>query len=170
MKKKDSWIPIVFILTFILSLLFSTISNLLSDINIIIMIAILLLVIFIGILFDIIGVAVLSCNEASFHAKASNKIKGAKECIKLIKNSNKTSSVCNDVIGDVCGIISGSLVASLVILLKDNPIIDIIFTAIVSSMTVGFKAIGKRFAIKYSDNIVFTVGKIISKFKIGKKQ
>lgn len=170
MKKKDNWIPLVFILTFILSFLFSTISNLLSNINVVVMIIILLLVISIGILFDMIGVAVLSCNEASFHAKASNKIKGAKECIKLIKNANKTSSICNDVIGDICGIISGSLAAGLVILLKDEPIIDIILTAIVSSLTVGFKAIGKKVAIKHSDSIVFTVGKLICKFKLKKKQ
>jgi Mg2+/Co2+ transporter CorB len=169
MKKKDNWILIVFILTFILSFLFSTISNLLSDINIIVMIIILLLVIFIGIIFDMIGVAVLSCNEASFHAKASNKIKGAKECIKLIKNSNKTSSICNDVIGDVCGIISGSLTVSLAILLKDTPIVDIILTAIVSSITVGCKAISKKIAIKHSDDIVFVVGNIISKFKVKKR-
>lgn len=169
MKKKDNWIFIVFLLTFILSFIFSTISNLLSDINVVGMVIILLLVIFIGIIFDMIGVAVLSCNEASFHAKASNKIAGAKECIKLIKNSNKASSVCNDVIGDICGIISGSLAAGLVILLRDEPIIDIVLTAVVSSLTVGFKAIGKKFAIKYSDNIVFMVGKLISKFKFKKK-
>ena len=169
MKKKDNWILIVFILTFILSFLFSTVSNLLSNFNVIAMIIILFTVIMIGILFDIIGVAVLSCNEASFHAKAANKVAGAKECIQLIKNSNKTSSVCNDVIGDICGIISGSLAAGLVILLKDNPIVDVIITAVVSSLTVGCKAIGKKFAIKYSDNIVFMVGKFISKFKLKKK-
>jgi len=169
MKKKDNWILIVFLLLFGLSFLFSTISNLLSDINVIGMIIILLLVIIIGIIFDMIGVAVLSCNEASFHAKASNKIDGAKECIQLIKNANKTSSVCNDVIGDICGIISGTLAAGLVILLGNSTIIDIILTAIVSSLTVGFKAVFKKIAIKYSDNIVFLVGKFISKFKYKKK-
>ena len=87
--KKDNWIMIVFILTFILSFLFSAISNFLSNINAIAMIIILILIIFIGIIFDMVGVAVLSCKEANFHAKAANKIKGAKECISLIKNSNK---------------------------------------------------------------------------------
>lgn len=170
MKKKDNWILIVFLLTFFLSFLFSTISNLLSNIHVIGMILILLLVVSIGIIFDMIGVAILSCNEASFHAKASNKIVGAKECITLIKNANKTSSVCNDVIGDICGIISGSLIAGIAILLKDSPIVDIILTAIVSSLTVGFKAIGKKIAIKHSDSIVFTVGKLISKFNFKKKR
>ena len=167
--KKDNWIVIVFVLTFILSFLFSTISNLLSNINVIVMIIILLIVILIGIIFDMIGVAVLSCKEANFHAKAANKINGAKECISLIKNANKTSSVCCDVIGDICGIISGSLIAGLVIILKDEPIIDITVTAIVSSITVGFKAIGKKTAIKYADNIIFTVGKIINTLNFKKK-
>ena len=167
--KKDNWTWVVFILTFILSFLFSTISNLLSDINIIIMTIILLLVVFIGIIFDMIGVSVLSCKEANFHAKAANKIKGAKESIMLIKNANKTSSICCDVIGDICGIISGSLIAGLAIMLKDSPIVDITITAIISSITVGCKAIGKKIAIKYCDNIIFIVGKIINKINFNKK-
>ena len=167
--KKDNWIMIVFVLTFILSFLFSTISNLLSNINIIVMLIILLLTIFIGILFDMIGVAGLSCEEATFHAKAASKIAGAKECIALIKNSNKTSSVCCDVIGDICGIISGTLAAGLIIMIKDELILDILVTATVSSITVGSKAIGKKIAIKKCDNIIFTVGKIINKLKIKKK-
>ena len=40
----------------------------------------------------------------------------------------------------------------------------IIVSSIVSSLTVGGKAIGKRSAIKNSDEIVFIVAKIINKF------
>ena len=118
---------------------------------------------------DMIGVAVLSCEEASFHAKASRKIKGSKECIKLIKKANKTSSICNDVIGDICGIVSGSISASLVVLLLDTPLMAILLTAIVSSLTVGGKAIGKRIAIEYAEDIVFIVGKFLNKFTFKKK-
>ena len=167
--KKDKWIFIIFILTFILSFIFSAISKLASNINVFILLGVLILILLIGIVFDMIGVAVLSCNEATFHAKASNKIKGAKESIKLIKNANKTSSICNDVIGDICGIISGSIGATLVILLfKNNDIHLIIITAIISSLTVGGKAIGKKIAVKKSDEITFLVGKIINKVSFNK--
>ena len=117
-----------------------------------------------------IGVAVLSANEASFHAKAANKIYGAKKCVELIKNANKTSTVCNDVVGDICGIISGALAASLVILLWDTTIFNIILTAIISSVTVGSKAIGKKIAIKHADNIIFKVGKVLTKIDIHKEK
>ena len=81
--KRDKWISVVFILTFILSFIFSALSSLASNINVFILLGVLILIIIIGIIFDMIGVAVLSCDEATFHAKASNKIKGSKECIRL---------------------------------------------------------------------------------------
>ena len=115
--KKDNWILIVFILTFILSFIFACLSTLASDMNVLLLGIVLILFILIGIIFDMIGVAVLSCDEATFHAKASRKITGARECIKLIKNANRTSSICNDVIGDICGIVSGTITASLVVIL-----------------------------------------------------
>ena len=167
--KKNNWIPIIFILTFILSFIFGSISTIVSNMNVFLLGLLLLIIITIGILFDMIGVAVLSCEESSFHAKASRKINGAKECIKLIKNANKTSSICNDVIGDICGIISGSISASLVVLLHDTPLMFIIFTAIISSFTVGGKAVGKKIAIDYNEKIVFLVGKILNKFTFKRK-
>lgn len=164
--KRDNWISIVFILTFILSFIFSAVSTLASNINVFILLIILIVIILIGIMFDMIGVAVLSCDEAVFHAKASNKLKGAKECVRLIKTASRTSSICNDVIGDICGIISGSVATSLVVLLLNNNNIAAIFiTALISSLTVGGKAIGKKIAIKYSENIIFMVGKFLNKIR-----
>jgi CBS domain containing-hemolysin-like protein len=160
-------LSIVFILTFILSFIFSAISSLASNINVFILVILLLIIILIGIVFDMIGVAVLSCDEATFHAKASNKIKGSKECVKLIKMANQTSSICCDVIGDICGIISGSVAASLVLMLMKNSVWCSVFvTAILSSLTVGGKAIGKKIAIRNCENIIFFVGKILNKLKI----
>ena len=117
-----------------------------------------------------IGVAVLSCEESSFHAKASRKIKGSRECIKLIKNSNRTSSICNDVIGDICGIVSGTLTATIVISLLDTPLMAVMLTAVVSSLTVGGKAIGKKVAIKRCEDITFFVGKLLSLFSFDRKK
>lgn len=168
--KKDKWIPIVFILTFILSFIFASISNLAANMNVSILGIVLIIIIIVGIIFDMIGVAVLSCEESSFHAKASRKIKGAKTCIYLIKNSNKTSSICCDVIGDICGIISGSITAAILIFLPKKVITAILLTAIVSSLTVGGKAIGKKIAIKKCDKIIYIVGKILTCFNIRNKK
>lgn len=170
--KKDNWIYKVFLMTFFLSVIFSFVSNAItSNANIVVMIIITILVIGIGIVFDMIGTASLTSNEATFHAKSSRKIKGAKESLSLIKNSVKVSSVCNDVIGDICGIISGGMGAMVAISLSkvfngNIAISSIIVSAIISSLTVGGKAIFKRVAIKKCDDIVFIVGKVKSVFKL----
>ena len=74
MKDNNKWIVTVFIMTFILSIVFNGVSNiLLSKINIIIAFLILIIMIGIGIFFDMIGMAVATCEEAPFHAKAAKK-------------------------------------------------------------------------------------------------
>ena len=168
--KKDNWLPVIFILTFILSFIFGTVSTLASNMNVLLLSILLVVIIVIGIIFDMVGVAVLSCEEATFHAKASRKITGSKQCIKLIKKANRTSSVCNDVIGDICGIVSGTVTASLVVLLHDTPLVSIILTAVVSALTVGGKAISKRIAIEHCEDIVFIVGKLLNKFSFEKRK
>ena len=90
MKNKTKWILIVFVLSFILSVIFSAVStSMANSFNTIMLVFITLAVIAIGILFDMIGVAVLTCKESNLHAKASKKMKGAKQAIALIKNSTK---------------------------------------------------------------------------------
>ena len=138
-KNKDSrikWLITVFITTFILSLFFNYISTgAISNLDIIPAIIILIIVILLGILFDIIGVAVTVADEKEFHAMASKKVKGSKCAIKLIRNSAKVASICADVIGDI-----------------------------VASLTVGGKAIGKGIAQKHTTKIVAAVSKILSIF------
>ena len=167
---KNKWIIQVFVISFILSAAFSGLSTYLSDFNIILLTTILVIVIAIGILFDMIGVAVLTAKEAPFHARSSKKIKEASSCLKLLKNSTKVSSVCNDIVGDICGIVSGSLGATLTIYLSTKlnmPLImaTILVTSFISALTVGGKAYFKTIATKKSDNIVLMAGKIIHIFQ-----
>ncbi len=171
MKNKTKWIVTVFLLSFILSVIFSAVStSMANSFNTIILAFVTLAVIAIGIVFDMIGVAVLTCKESNLHAKASKKLKGAKQAISLIKNSTKVSSVCNDVIGDICGIVSGSLGAALTldiigVINISSLVMSVIVTATISSLTVGFKALFKDVAEKNSDAIVYTAGKVLSIFK-----
>lgn len=166
-----SWVIKAFLFTFLICLLISGVSNVIANnANIVILFIITIIIILIGIIFDIIGTAVLTADEATFHAKASNKIKGSRESIKLIKNASNIANFCNDIIGDICGIVSGSMGAMIAIYLANklniNPTITaLVVASIISSLMVGGKAIGKNIAIKKSDKIIFRVGKILNKTK-----
>ena len=163
---KWKWFIEVFITTFILSIIFSYIStNGVTNLNLVASIIILIIVIAIGIIFDIIGVAVTVANESEFHAKATKKVDGAKTSIKLIKNAAKVSNICADVIGDVCGVLSGAISALIAAKLTENIGTDFQFliSALVASITVGGKALGKEVANKNSTPIVHFVGTILSR-------
>lgn len=163
---KIKWFIQVFITTFILSICFSYISTYgVSNLNLISSIIILIAVIAVGIIFDIIGVAVTVANEEEFHAKATKKAYGAKTSIKLIKNSAKVANICADVIGDVCGVLSGAISAMISAKLTQatGPNLQFIISAIVASITVGGKALGKEVANKNSTQIVHFVGTILNK-------
>jgi len=169
-----SWFITVFITTFFLSIIFSYIStNSISNLKLMPAIIILILVIFIGILFDIIGVAVTVAKEHEFHAKATKKIEGSKTSIKLIKNSAKVANICADVIGDICGVLSGSISALVSMKITETFgiqfHIQFIISAIVASLTVGGKALGKSIAQKNSTKIVHFTGIILNKFSIDRK-
>jgi len=163
---KLKWFIQVFITTFILSICFSYISTYgVSNLNLISSIIILIAVIVVGILFDIIGVAVTVANEHEFHAKATKKVDGAKTSIKLIKNAAKVANICADVIGDVCGVLSGAVSAMIAAKIVENTgaNLQFIISAIVASLTVGGKALGKEVANKNSTKIVHFVGIMLSK-------
>ena len=128
---------------------------------------ILLSIVFIGIIFDVIGVAVTSADEAPFHAMAARKVHGAREAIRLLRQAEKVSSICNDVVGDICGVVSGSASATIAVQLLQHfevswpKIVGLAMSALVAGLTVGGKAIGKTFAVNSSTTIVHLVGKII---------
>lgn len=168
--KKDNWIIKAFLMTFFIALIFNASANvIIENCNYIAQILVCILFILLGIIFDIIGTSVLTAKESTFHAKSAKKIKGAKESINLIKNSNQIASICNDVIGDICGIVSGSVGAILSIFISKITNIDTIYTtliisSLISSLTVGGKAIGKKYAVDKSDIIIEKVGKILAIF------
>ena len=169
-KKRNNWPLIVTILAFTISLLFSFMSeSVMPKVGIIVGIMILILFIFIGIIFDMIGVAVTSSNEEPLHAMSSKKIKGAKKAVSFKKNADKVSSFCNDVIGDICGIISGSTgaVISLKITAATNYnglLVTLIVMGIISTLTIGGKALEKGIAMSKGNEILLFASKILSIF------
>ena len=174
-KKRNNWPLIVTILAFTISLLFSFMSeSVMPKVGIIVGIMILILFIFIGIIFDMIGVAVTSSNEEPLHAMSSKKIKGAKKAVSFKKNADKVSSFCNDVIGDICGIVSGSAGVTIATSLSEKLNTSVLYTGLVitaltAALTIGGKAFFKSIAIKNSNQIVHMTAKVLSIFEKKKK-
>ena len=170
-KNKESnlkWPIQAFFLTFVLSGVVSFISNNgIEKLNVFLSVIILIAVVLIGLIFDIIGIAVTIAPEEDFHAKATKKAEGAKTSLNLIKNATKVANFCADVIGDICGVVSGAISAMLAIKISStyniSPNIQFIISALVASITVSGKAIGKQIASKYSTQIVHFVGRVLKK-------
>lgn len=164
------WIIKITLLAFSISLVFSLLSETtIPRVSVLVGIIILILFIIIGILFDIIGLAVTSSDEAPFHSMNSRRVKGADIAVLLKQNADKVSSFCNDVVGDICGIVSGTASSIIAISLAnifniDKFFVTLFVTAIVASLTIGGKAIGKSFAINKSNYILYEFSKFISKF------
>lgn len=170
MKPKTDyrWILRIVLLTICISVVFTLVSTeLLNGAGYAVAIGTLLLFIGVGIVFDIIGMAVTSASEAPFHSMASHRERGAKEALRLIKHADRVASVCNDVVGDISGIVSGTTSAVIVTnLVNDlnasNLVLQLAFSGIVAGLTIGGKALGKAAAISGSTKIVLTVGKLIA--------
>ena len=170
-SKKDSseikWFITIFALSFVLSVIFSFIStSAIGGLSILPAVLVLFLVIFLGIVFDVIGVAVTVANEQEFHAKASKKVEGSKDSLKLIKNAPRVANICADVIGDIAGVLSGAISALIALKIYEQLGISIqfILSAAVAALTVGGKAIGKNIANENSTKIVHSVGIFLNKF------
>ena len=176
-KKTDkSWIVKTVVITFTMSSVFSLLSKGVMDrVGIWLAMLILLVIIFIGIVFDIIGMAVTAAEEAPFHSMAARRIKYAKAAIDLVKSKEKVSNFCNDVIGDICGIVSGSASAAVVThILVSNPglnslLMSLVVTAGVAALTVGGKAVGKSVAMRYGNYIIYNAARILSILKFWSK-
>ena len=174
-KANISWIALITILSLVISILFSLLSELLMPkVNIYIGIIIMFLFIGLGILFDILGVSLVSADIKPYHSMAAKKIKGARVAVKLKQNTSKLSSVFCDVIGDICGIVSGSagvyIATKLSLLININPIfISLGITGVISALTIGGKAIGKSCAINNSTMILYDFSKVLSLFYNPKK-
>lgn len=181
MKNKSNirWILRITLLSILISVIFTLASTeALSGAGYFAAFVMLLLFVLIGIVFDIIGVATAAVPEAPFHSMASHREQGAVEAIKLIKNAEKVSSICNDVVGDIAGIVSGTTSTIIVTMLvrdfsASNVMLQLAMSGLVSGLTIGGKAMGKIFALRRSVDVVLTAGKMISFFnriKVGKRK
>ena len=162
-KKNDHWPLRVFFLAVVLSALLSFFSSAaLGDAGYVVAVLVLLAFIALGIVFDMIGVAVTAADPKPFHSMAAHKEKGGKEAIRLLAGANRVSSVCNDVVGDICGSTAAVIVSALQ---RDfntkNVLISIGVTALISGLTIGGKALFKKVAINDCTAVVYRVARIM---------
>ena len=169
-KNSVRWSVFITGVTFILACLFTVAStSMLDGVSWGIGMLMVMVLILIGICFDILGLAAAAANETPFHGMASEKVSGSKHAINIVRNADRFSNFCNDVIGDITSVISGAAVTVVVIKLFSSfgsgdefmqTVVTVIFTAIVSALTVGGKAMGKSIAIYYATPIVLFIGKL----------
>ena len=164
------WVVTIMTVSFVLSVVMSYISNeALNSAGTILSFVVLFFFIGLGIVFDMIGVAVTAADPKPFHSMAAHKEKGAKAAIRLLQNANQVSSVCNDVVGDICGIVSGATGAVIVARLQkgldlESVLISVGVTALISGATIGGKALGKPFAMNQSKQVVYLAGRFLHLF------
>ena len=149
-NKTIRWVVSIFLVTIVVSGTISFISDeVMQSSSIFAAFLILMVIILIGIIFDIIGMAVATADEKPFHSMAARKVPGAQAAIRLLRNAERVSSICNDVVGDICGVVSGSASATIAAQLLQNmedfgwpQLIGLLMSALCAGLTVGGKAIG----------------------------
>ena len=169
-KVNVKWICQIAIISFTISFGLSFVSEIaIPNLSVLWGILLTLAFVFVGILFDIVGVAVTGADEKVFHSMNSRQVKGSKVAVLFKKNADKVSSFCCDVIGDICGIVSGASASAVSVGLAATfnwnlLLVSLTVAAVVASLTIGGKACGKSFAINKSDVILYEFAKIISIF------
>ena len=171
------WVVTVFFTTLVVSGLIGLVSDeVMASSSLPVAFGILLFIVLLGIVFDIIGMAVASADEKPFHSMAARKVPGAQEAIRLLRNAERVSSICYDVVGDICGVVSGSASATIAALILTHVDtawprgVSLVMSSLVAGLTVGGKAIGKTFAVSSCTQIVHMVGRILSAWNRLKKK
>jgi len=177
-KKKKGvklWALKIFFITLILTAGVSVISeSLMGNLPTVAAVFIIVFIILVGIVFDLVGIAVATCDVKPFISMASRKIRRAKSAIRLLKNADIVSNICGDVVGDICSIVSGAAgVAVAIKVAMAGDVREIVWVIVVSSiiagLTVAGKAAGKTIAIKKNKEIVSLVASVVMIFTRGEK-
>ena len=142
----------------------------LSDTSIAVSVVLIVVLVLVGVLFDMMGLAVASCDPVPLRSMASRKVRGARHALRLVDNAHKVSSVFNDIVGDSIGIITGVCGAALALVLAGSLdglariAVAVAVSAVIAALTIGSKAAMKGVAIRHSTQIVLAIGKLMAVF------
>lgn len=159
------------LLTFGVAIAMSYLSQGVRVIHLALAFLVLLAVIALGVIFDIIGVAVTASQEKPFHARAAKRLPGSRQSLQLIRNADRVATFCNDVVGDVSASVSGAAGAAIAARLlragafTSETAVNISVIAAIAGLTVGAKAMGKTVALRDADGITHRVGQLLSSWE-----
>ena len=133
----------------------------------------LVLVILVGILFDIVGVAVAVVDERPLNAMAAKRLPGSRQALRLRRNADRVSNFCNDVVGDIAGTLSGALGAAVAVSLiltvggrgLAETLVNTALLGLVAAGTVAGKALGKTYAMDHAVDVTLRAGRVVSWFE-----
>lgn len=171
-RKSLKHLMIVFVGSFVIAAIVGISSELMMRWTSSLWVAALFLLAVIGvhIVFDIIGIAATAASEAPHHAKAANRIRGARQAVYLVRHADLVANIANDVVGDVTGTLSGVMAAAMVLdIIRLYPTfgtkeiwLSTLMLALVASVTITGKAVGKSFAIQDANKIIAWVGSVVA--------
>lgn len=169
--KKYRWAIKMFMIAISMSLFFGFISQtLLTKMGAIMAILGICVFIFFSVFFDMLGIAVASCDQEVFEQWNKEGVRGSVVGLSLCKNSEKMCSFCADVVGDICSTLCGAGGAAIVASLTSNIYNDniviltaISVSAIIAGFTIFFKALMKEHALKNSNKIILRLGAFLEK-------
>ena len=169
-RQMRRWALTVLLASFLITALLSLASGeIIEGLPMFASILVLVLFVALGIEFDIIGLAVATADVTAFNSMAARRLKTGKKAVWLISNTEKVSSVCNDVIGDIAGVVSGATAAAIAAQLFSESAsgfwLSLTLTSLIAAVTVGGKALGKQYAVRYNEKIVYWVAKLLCGFQ-----
>lgn len=171
-KSRTGWVLTAFLLSFVITAALSALNDKVVDLLPVAAAApVLILVIALGVVFDVIGLAVATADIRPFNSMAANRLRTGQKAVWLINNAEKVSSFCNDIVGDIAGVVSGATGVAIAIKIFASAeaeaafIFTLCITSLIAALTVGLKAAGKSIAIKYSEKIVLFSAKVLCGFR-----
>ena len=174
-RANKKWLCQIFLLSLELSIAFSLLAQLtLSHTNLAISLILIAVLIIISVIADIVGVAVTACNVKPLLENIEKGVFGARLGLRIVKQADKASSICSDVIGDICSILSGAGGVSITLQLTElfssvsSFVLALFVNAIIASLSIVGKAVGKTYALNNPLKIVLIVGKVFSIFSKNK--
>jgi CBS domain containing-hemolysin-like protein len=156
------------LLTFILSLMLTYVASVFLGVLVVYFaLLVLLLVILLGVGADMVGFAAVAADVAPLNAKAANRVSGARQAVRLIRNADQVAVFCSDVMGDISSTLAGAMGAVIVFrMITERHLVSnwytIIMTALVAAVTVCGKALGKGIALQEASEIMFQLGQAVA--------
>ena len=162
-RQMRRWALTVLLASFLITALLSLASGeIIEGLPMFASILVLVLFVALGIVFDIIGLAVATADVTAFNSMAARRLKTGKKAVWLISNTEKVSSVCNGVVSGATG---AAIAAQLFSESASGFWLSLTLTSLIAAVTVGGKALGKQYAVRYNEKIVYWVAKLLCGFQ-----